>query len=181
MVLPSRIWLLVMPTSVATVPPLELPQAPAITRKAAAAANRGPVRVIGLLLTLLEGSYTVWGSGGNCPVVRSPTPRSRLRSRAYAESIRPTSPFGAKIMIRIRRVPYVTAGPAFLNTEATWSGIQSWVWTNWLDMIGSQKVKMPPKSGPTIEPRPPITAPTRSWKDNETGNVSGLTNPVASA
>src|SRR5438128_486496 len=48
MVLPSKIWLLVMPTSVATVPPLELPHAPAITRKAAAAANRGPILVIGL-------------------------------------------------------------------------------------------------------------------------------------
>src|SRR5262245_27971626 len=48
MVLPSRICVSVMPLSVATVPPLELPQAPTITRKATAAANRGPVLVIGL-------------------------------------------------------------------------------------------------------------------------------------
>src|SRR5690349_6421767 len=47
MVLPSRIWSFVMPTSVATVPPLELPQAAVKTRKTAAAAIRGPILAIG--------------------------------------------------------------------------------------------------------------------------------------
>jgi len=69
----------------------------------------------------------------------------------------------------------VTAGPAFLNTDATWSGIQSWDWTNWPEMIGSQKVKMPPSRGPAIEPSPPMTAPTSSVSDRPSGNESGLT------
>ncbi len=48
MVVPSRIPLLVIPTSVATVGPAEPPQAAKVTRKAAIAAMRDPVFAIEL-------------------------------------------------------------------------------------------------------------------------------------
>src|SRR5690348_16564720 len=80
MVLPSRIWSLVIPTSVATVPPLELPQAAAMTRKATAAANRGPVLARRFLLTPVRRLLNSLGIGrqlSSCPFTGSPQPASQ--------------------------------------------------------------------------------------------------------
>src|ERR1051326_4866566 len=80
MVLPSRIWLLVMPTSVATVPALELPQAPAMISTAAAIANRGPVPVIRLppyFPGCLSHSLRIGWQLSSCPFADSPQPVSQ--------------------------------------------------------------------------------------------------------
>src|SRR5216683_6890560 len=81
-------------------------------------------------------------------------------------------------MIRISSAPQLTCGPAFLKAAAIPVGIQGCDATNWLETIGSQKVKMPPTNGPVIDASPPMTAPTSSWNDRASGNVSGLTNPM---
>src|SRR5438034_6155969 len=91
-VLPSRIWLLVMPTSVATVPPLELPHAPAITRKAAAAANRGPILFIGLppyLFRRLLNSLGVWWQLSTSTFTDSPQPAPQPGVRRQYQASQP--------------------------------------------------------------------------------------------
>src|SRR2546429_7165654 len=92
MVLPSRIWLLVMPTSVATVPPLELPHAAMKTTKAAAAANRGPVLVIGLppySFRRLLNSLGVWWQLSTITFTDSPQPAPQPGIRRQYQASQP--------------------------------------------------------------------------------------------
>src|SRR2546428_3782119 len=49
--------------------------------------------------------YTVWGSGGICPLSRSAAPRRRRRRRLYPAVARPTMPLGAKIISKIKTTP----------------------------------------------------------------------------
>src|SRR5439155_1589421 len=91
-VLPSRHWLVLMPTPVATVPPLELPHEPAITRKGAAAANRGPILFIGLppyLFRRLLNSLGVWWQLSTSTFTDSPQPAPQPGVRRQYQASQP--------------------------------------------------------------------------------------------
>src|SRR6202165_384392 len=132
-VLPSKISVLVMPTSVWGAGVFEPPQAAMVTTKAAIAAIRVPLFAIEVppnFMKMYLNSLSVrmalacsvsshdhlgrlrnsLGGGRQLSSLPMGAPRRPRGRGTEAAKNHPTIPLGAKIMIRIKTTPYVTAG-----------------------------------------------------------------------